>query len=712
MKVAKLGIVVVVVGILCLAPVAEANKPINRPERLSVGEARDIVVVPDLGRAVRVGGGLVWADTVEIKDASFLKPHFVGVNLRAGDALVVRSATGHVVETITGRGPKDMGIFWGLSARGEMLHLELHLSHEYDQAPFTIDRIIIGDIDPHTGSGQEPESICEPPDFEDVVCYDTDPGKWANVMASVGVMTAGGNPAAGALWCSGSNVSPDNYVLTNAHCIETQGECDNSEFVFRYYNENCGSGPTTPDWVGFRCDDIVAFSPVDDCEATLSTLDFSLNSVIGDPASTFGFAVADHKPITDGEAIYIIQHPDGRPHEITHGDGDNVDADPPNLRYYDTLDTEPGSSGSPIYREADDRLIGLHHCGGCETPGTGNRGMMMSDIYPLIQDYVCSPFVEIWSTDVFGVAQVNGNGNAVLEPGETWEFTPRVRNGACDEDAYGVTAEITVNPASTGPVAVDGTVSFGDVGPGAGAPATVPVEFTLNLGAACGENVIFDMGEISATGVGPFPGSAELLTLLVGEKILTSLMVEDFSGGIPADWTVVHSGTATGAAETWTTANPGGRSLALTEPFAIVDSDEAGSGATHDEELISAPVDCTGFKTVELRLAHDFRWYSGGNDEQADIDVRSGATGGGWVNVANFSGGDTSGNVVVDVSAYAVDQTDVELRFHYYDATYEYWWAVDDIQLVGGNYSCESFSEIFSDDFEGGSSSAWSHVEP
>jgi len=710
-KLMLVGILAVAVG-LCATLDVEAGKPINRPERVSVGEGRDFQLVPDLDRAVPVGSGRLWGDAIRIEDAFFVKPHFVGVNLRAGDALIIRSATGHIVETITGRGPKDMGSFWGLSARGEELHLELHLSHDYAVPPFSIDRMIVGDVDPFGSGGSGPESICPPGDFEDVICYDSDPGKWGTVMASVGLMNVGSNPTSG-LWCSGSNVSPNNYVLSNDHCIASQAECDTTEFVFKYYNQNCGSGPTTADWQSFRCDDIVVSSPFVSCEATLTTLDFSLNSVIGDPASTFGYVVADPNPITDGEGIYIVQHPDGRPHEIAHGDGTNVDADAPNLRYYDTLDTEGGSSGSPIYREADDKLIGLHHCGGCTTPGTGNRGMMMSDIYPLIESYLCSSSLDLAPAGTQNLAEVSGNGNAVLEPGETWQFTPLVRNGACSADALGVGADITLNPGSTGPVVItNSAASFGDVGAGTSVGSTVPVEFAVDAAAVCGEDVVFDMGEITSSSGGPFPGVTGLLAVPVGELVYSSLMLEDFSTGIPVDWTVIHSGTATGAAETWTTANPGGRTLPLTAPFVIVDSDDAGTGVTHDEELISAPVDCSGYEHVELRFNHDFNWYSGGGNEQCDVDIRSAATGSAWVNVANFSGADVSGNAVVDISAQAVDQTDVELRFHYYDATYDYWWAVDDIEILGGTFVCGDTSEIFADGFESGGTGAWTNTTP
>ncbi len=206
MKMIRVASVFVVALFLLTSGVVEAGKPINRPERAVVGQGRDVVVVPNLDDAVRVGGSRIWAHSISIENAFFLKPHFAAFNLRAGDALVVRSATGHVVETITGRGPKDMGSFWGLSARGEELHLELHLKNDYAVAPFRIDKVLVGDVDPFGPSTDSPEDICAPPDFDDAVCYDNDPGKWANVMASVGLMNVGSNPTTG-LWCSGSNVS-------------------------------------------------------------------------------------------------------------------------------------------------------------------------------------------------------------------------------------------------------------------------------------------------------------------------------------------------------------------------------------------------------------------------------------------------------------------------------------------------------------------------
>ena len=669
-----------VAGAVFAQTVQAQGKDTAAPRGAVVGTSQPITVDPDLENATQVGSDWYWTRLVKIPAASFLKAHLVDVNLRAGDVLTVRSRSGNVVEEITNRGPKDAGNFWALSCFGNELYLEFQFAAPYTDAPFRVDQIIVGNADLLNSISASPESICSPGDFENVICYQGDAGKWANVMGSVGVMTVGGNPTS-SLWCSGSNVSPLNYVLTNNHCITTQSDCANSEFVFKYYTLACGGGGTTLDWQAFRGNQLVASSPINTCDATLADLDFSLCSVIGDPASTFGYVSPDPVPLTDGEGIYIIQHPAGRPHEITHGSGADVDVDGTQLRYYNTLDTEGGSSGSPIYRESDDKLVGLHHCGGCSTPGVGNRGMLMSDIYPHIAQYVCSPALELRFAGYDGLAEVHGNGDAVLDPGETWQFSPKVQNSACSLSATSVTASIQVNAGSVPVTVLDPTASFGNVGAGLTVSATSPVRFQINPVAACGGDLILDVGSISATNGGPWAGATAAFDVTLGSSPVTVVFSEDFAAGL-GSWTIVNGGTGTGTASTWTTANPGSRSLALASPFAICDSDELGTSDSMDEQMISPLVNCSSYLNATLQFNHDFYWYSGGNNEQADVDVRSSATGGVWVNVANYSGGSASGAVAIDITAQAAGQSNVQVRFHYYNALYEWWWAVDDVQVV------------------------------
>ncbi len=658
--------------------------------RAVVGQAQELQIVPDLKDALEFGRERIWSREVSVRDAAFLKLHLVDVNLRAGDYLDVLAPSGRIVDRISGRGPKEMGSFWTLSVFDDRLLLELHVRHDYSRPPFSVDRVLVGDreaVEALPGL----RSICEPPDFEYAVCYQGDSGKWANVLASVGVMTVGGDMVTG-LWCSGSNVSPLNYVLTNYHCIGSQSECDSAEFVFNHYRTVCGdSGSPLSTPVSFRCDQLVASSPIGDCDPTPSTLDFALSSTLGDPAADFGYVSPDPEALTSGEAVYIVQHPDGRPHEITHGDGANLVVDGHTIRYYDTLDTEPGSSGSPIFRDADDLLVGLHHCGGCTTSGVGNRGMLMAEIYPLIQSYLCSPTLDVAGAGWEGLTEVAGNGDAVLDPGESWSLVPRVRNAACSTEALNVRADAVVGASTAGSIVLSGaSLGFGDVPASTTASAAAPLELQIASDFPCGGALDLDLINLTADNGGPFPDQLGFFQAAVGEVVYTTLFLEDFSGTFPGDWTVVDGGTNPDppvVGQTWTTeATDNSGSVGLTAPFAIADSDGLGNGGfIMDEQLISPIVDCTGFSQVELQFAHVFHYYSGGGDEQGDVDVRSSATGGIWVNVANFSGGDASGTVRLDITSQAEGQSDVQIRFHYYQADYDWYWAVDDVVIQGNN---------------------------
>ncbi|HPR64885.1 MAG TPA: PKD domain-containing protein [Thermoanaerobaculia bacterium] len=179
------------------------------------------------------------------------------------------------------------------------------------------------------------------------------------------------------------------------------------------------------------------------------------------------------------------------------------------------------------------------------------------------------------------------------------------------------------------------------------------------------------------------------LTPSCSSNCTATIFSEDFSGGLPVSWTVDHNGDCSGPAETWTDANPGLRTatLPVTTPFMICDSDEAGSGCTMDERFFSPVIDATAggpFTEVHLVFDHYFFWYSLSLDEQGEIAVRSSATSG-WQVVANYSGASSPNpeTVDIDISAEALNQTDLEVGFRYYNASYEMYWMVDNVQVCG-----------------------------
>jgi len=152
----------------------------------------------------------------------------------------------------------------------------------------------------------------------------------------------------------------------------------------------------------------------------------------------------------------------------------------------------------------------------------------------------------------------------------------------------------------------------------------------------------------------------------------------DFEDGLPEGWTIID-GYADG--NTWTSENPADRSPpSVTGTFMIVDSDWAGYGVNMDEELITPSMDCSYCENVMLSFAHAF-WYGAGRaKEVGDVDVSVNA--GPWQNLLRYEAS-TSGTVQLDLSSIADGQPDVRIRWRYYNTLWEYFWAVDDIEISG-----------------------------
>ncbi len=174
--------------------------------------------------------------------------------------------------------------------------------------------------------------------------------------------------------------------------------------------------------------------------------------------------------------------------------------------------------------------------------------------------------------------------------------------------------------------------------------------------------------------------SADLIACTApGYALTRDGATENFnSGALPAGWTVVDN-AATGVVWRFDDPKPRGNLTGGTGAFAIVDSDYAGAKAV-DTVLRSPAFDLSGKANAVLEFKYDFRWYTYGENEVADVDVsvNGGAT---WANVWRRSGANDRGPKMarVDISALAAGQADVRVRFHYYNAKYEWWWQVDDV---------------------------------
>ncbi|MEU8298716.1 S8 family serine peptidase [Micromonospora sp. NPDC048909] len=158
---------------------------------------------------------------------------------------------------------------------------------------------------------------------------------------------------------------------------------------------------------------------------------------------------------------------------------------------------------------------------------------------------------------------------------------------------------------------------------------------------------------------------------------------ETFDGTTtPAGWSVVDHADS---GQVWKFTDDGNRGNLTggTGNFAMIDSDNYGPGGDQDTSLVSPVVNLTDVTAPVVRFNQDFNWLG---DDRADVDlsVDGGAT---WTNVLRQAA-DARGPRVTEIPIpQAAGQAQVQVRFHYYDASYEWWWEVDNV-LIGSQVTC------------------------
>src|SRR5690606_32050523 len=138
-----------------------------------------------------------------------------------------------------------------------------------------------------------------------------------------------------------------------------------------------------------------------------------------------------------------------------------------------------------------------------------------------------------------------------------------------------------------------------------------------------------------------------------------------------------------GNGQVWRFDNPNNRTnnTGGSGGFAIVDSDFYGSGNSQDTDLVTPLLDLTGVTEPVIRFNQDLNWWSGGDDESANVDlsIDGGAT---WETVLSQSGADVLGprEEVIEIPQ-AANEPDVQVRFHYGPAAFDFWWMIDNVRI-------------------------------
>ena len=373
---------------------AIAKSSLPKPVQIAKAHAADISLAPASNLLRQNLNGLRVAHTVrrEIRqlDAEFIKVRFADFRLPQGAKVTVSSADGRERYTYDGkqseqatwdteRGEDGKRSFSAMSVFGDTAIITLHLpagSKWTDLHAVKIDSFNAGSIEPmvQAEAAQSTFATCGVNERRDAVCYaSTHPTEYARAKPVARIL------ANGLALCTAWRVGPQNLMLTNNHCFSSQSGATKTEVWFNYENTKCGvkrTGTVTK----------VRGSAV---MKTSAPLDYTLFSVTNfSLIQGFGFLSLDLRDAVQGERIYIPQHGQGTPKQLAITSDQNTSGmcsiDVPlngvNTGY--KCDTIGGSSGSPVLAASANKVIALHHLGGCP-----NEGVLMNKIWAEISTF-------------------------------------------------------------------------------------------------------------------------------------------------------------------------------------------------------------------------------------------------------------------------------------------------------------------------------------
>lgn len=177
-----------------------------------------------------------------------------------------------------------------------------------------------------------------------------------------------GVPSPGKSGGSGWLITPD-LLLTNHHVIEARNKskeppANEADFKAQALKATVWFNYTDiNDHTEYKCVELVHFSVKFDY--ALLRLSPNSSSSYNKLLSSWGYlSVIQSKPeLLKGSRLNIIQHPQGGPQRIAirsnfYVDYISTDTSPERIRYL--TDTEPGSSGSPVFND-EWQVVALHH---------------------------------------------------------------------------------------------------------------------------------------------------------------------------------------------------------------------------------------------------------------------------------------------------------------------------------------------------------------
>lgn len=288
--------------------------------------------------------GLPTARTIKLR-----LDYLGGSSVALGVFVVVRDAGGNEVARYSGEQLAEEGWVWSPLLKGAAAKVEV-LGQVPAQATADF-RVVVTAVASNVPLAKPTLNIVREFDLEDIEYLKVNQPEIfeaGRAVAKISFVTSKGSAA-----CTGFMVS-ESQMLTNHHCINTNELCKSADVIF-----------------GFDKPDMPLGQERQKCLRLIDKdkdLDAALIEVAGSPGQRWGMLLfsADGDP-TVPEAAVVVQHPAGLQKFVSRKDcvvatmpaqGVSKVSD-----FGHSCDTMEGSSGSPVLRRKDLKVIGLHHWG-------------------------------------------------------------------------------------------------------------------------------------------------------------------------------------------------------------------------------------------------------------------------------------------------------------------------------------------------------------
>ncbi|RLO02284.1 hypothetical protein DYB28_014466 [Aphanomyces astaci] len=217
---------------------------------------------------------------------------------------------------------------------------------------------VIGDTEAICGTDQSQASVA---------LKDSETTKYQLAQSVARLKISGG-------WCTAWLWGSEGHLVTNNHCI---GSAADAATAIAEFDAECATATDPNNNVKGAC------------VGTYLNVNHGIN------ITQFGYLQARDSAVPLNDPIYITGHPGAKPKRITYLSDDGK---PPRITNTSTaslcgeqdtlaynVDTEGGSSGSPILGALDNKVVALHNCGGCTATGGANTGNKIELIIKLLK---------------------------------------------------------------------------------------------------------------------------------------------------------------------------------------------------------------------------------------------------------------------------------------------------------------------------------------